>query len=100
MPSPRENSEGGQNTDATVQPTVLISSPKTTFIISLAASDSVSFNDAQDNTRVSVFIFNHETSDEPKIEKVGEWRLGGCAGGVSCYKHDDGGSGMMETNRI
>ena len=85
--------------DTTTYLTILMSS-KTTFIISLAASDSVSFNDVQDHTRVSVFTFTHETSDEPKLEKVGEWRLGGCAGGVLCHKYGDGVSGRIESSRV
>lgn len=49
-------------------------------------------SDLQDHTRISVFTFTHDTSDEPKLEKVGEWRVDGGAGGVSCHKHGDGES--------
>jgi len=85
---------------------LLLYPSKTTFIVSLAASDSVSFrrdsleSDLQDHTRVSVHTFTPDPSDEPKLEKVGEWRVDGCVGGVSCHKHDNGGSRDFEINRV
>lgn len=57
-------------------------------------------SDLQDHTRVSVYVFTPESSDEPKLEKVGEWRAEGCAGVVSCHKHDNGGSGSIEINQV
>ena len=69
---------------------------KTAFVVSLAAADSVSFrrdsleSDLQDHARISVYVFTPESSDGPKLEKVGEWRVEGCTGAVSCYKHGDG----------
>lgn len=71
---------------------------KTAFVVSLAAADSVSFrrdsleSDLQDHARISVYILTPETSDGPKLEKVGEWRVEGCTAGVSCHKHGDGRS--------
>lgn len=57
-------------------------------------------SDLQDHTRISVYVFIPESSDEPKLEKVGEWRIDGCAGGVSCHRHENGGFGSLEVNRI
>ena len=57
-------------------------------------------SDLQEHTRISVFVFTPETSDEPKLEKVGEWRVDGCAAGVSCHKHGDGGSRGIEINKF
>jgi len=49
-------------------------------------------SDLQDHTRVSVHVLTPESFDDLELEKVGEWRVDGCAGGVSCHKHGDGGS--------
>ena len=57
-------------------------------------------SDLQEHTRISVYVFTPESSDESKLEKVGEWRVDGCAGGVSCHKYGDGGSGGTEINKF
>ena len=57
-------------------------------------------SDLQEHTRISVYVFTPESPDESKLEKVGEWRVDGCAGGVSCHKHDDGGSGGIEIIKV
>lgn len=57
-------------------------------------------SDLQDHTRVSVHVLTPESSDNPKLEKVGEWRVDGCAGAVSCQKLGDGRSEGTQVNQV